>query len=98
MIRLQIEEGLDNLWRSTINYQVNYLLAPFAKNIKFSEINFYTCKKSKHLYYCCDMLGEDMSGHEFEFKVKNSNGKTAINDTVSRVRREFLRKDKRIIS
>ena len=98
MIRLHIEEELDKLWRRKINYQVNYLLTPIINNIKFSEINFYTCKKSKHIYYCCDMLGEDLSGHKFDFKVKNSNGKTAINDTFSRVRREFLRKDKKIIA
>ena len=98
MIRLHIEEELDSRWRSTINYQVDYLLAPIVNNIKFSEINFYTCKKAKHKYYCCDMLGEDQSGHKFQFTVKNSNGKIAIKDTVSRVRRELLRKDKRLIA
>ena len=98
MIRLQIEEGLDSSWHQTINYKVNYLLAPVLKNIKSGEINFYTCKQSKSLYYCCDMLGRDTGGQEFLFSVKSSNGKTAINDTVSRVRREFLRKDKRLIS
>ena len=98
MIKLQIENGLDESWHRTINYQVNYLLTPVLKNIKSGEINFYTCKQSRSLYYCCDMVGKDVEGQEFLFSVRNSNGKTAINDTVSRVRREFLRKDKRLIS
>lgn len=97
MIKMQIEEGMDNSWRHMISYQVDYLLAPISKNIKSGEINFYTSKKSKTLYYCCEMLGEDKSGMLFKFRAKNSNGETAINDAVSRVRREFLRKDKGII-
>ena len=98
MIKLQIENGLDASWHRTINYQVNYLLAPVLKNIRSGEINFYTCKQSRSLYYCCDMVGKDIGGQEFLFSVRNSNGKIAINDTVSRVRREFLRKDKQLIS
>ncbi len=96
MIRLHIEEELDSRWNRIINYQVDYLLAPIVENIKFSEINFYTCKTAKQKYYCCDMLGEDLSGNNFQFKVKNSNGKIAIKDTVSRVRRELLRKNKKL--
>ncbi len=98
MIRLQIEDGLDQSWHRTINYHVNYLLTPILKDIKSGEISFYTSKQSKSLYYCCDIIGKDIGGQEFLFSVRNTNGKTAINDTVSRVRREFLRKEKRLIS
>ena len=97
MIKMQIEEGMDKSWRHMICYQVDYLLAPISKNIKSGEINFYTSKESKILYYSCEMIGEDKFGMEFRFRAKNSNGETAINDAVSRVRREFLRKDKGMI-
>lgn len=91
MIRLTLEEGMEDSWQHSINYQVSYLLASVIDNIKSGEINFYTQRKSQDLLFCCDMKGEDEFGNKFYFSMRNSDGKLAIKDTVSRVRRELTR-------
>jgi len=101
MIKLQIEQGLENTWHHSIDYQINYLLAPVINEIKSGKVNFYTykdsCKSNDVLFYC-NMTGKDKFGQKFHFSMKNSDGKLAIKDTISRVRRELMRKKKRMNS
>ncbi len=96
MIRFNIEPQLKAEWEPILDKQLHLILTPVLANIKFAYVNFYLQSSSsrKNLKcFCCEFQGYGGAQKEtYHAFAENIDGKTAIRDSLSRIRRTIIRK------
>ena len=92
-MQINIDGKLDRDWFEFIARQVDYYLARFSESTSITRLDFSTSYDhiSNKNYYCCAVSGNGRLGSQFKVRTKNTDGKLAIIDTLSRVRREIIR-------
>lgn len=100
MLRLNVESQLQTEWEPILKRQLHLLLSPVLTNINFGTVNLYMqYDHSTNLnYFCCEFQGYGANNAVFYAFTQNTDGKIAIRDALSRIRRTIIRKTQRIIS
>lgn len=99
MIRFNIEPQLKSEWEPVLSRQLRLLLTPVLANVKTGSIHFYTQidPAVSETYYCCEFQGDGFSDEIFYAYTQNLDGRIAIRDALSRVRRAVIRKSQHAI-
>ena len=94
MIRLIIEPQLQTHWEPILTDKLNLFLSTVLLKIKIADIHFrmHQDPASKVSYYCCEFRGHGARNEKFDAYTQNSDGKIAISDAFSCIRRTIIRK------
>ena len=94
MIRFNFEPLLKTEWEPILTHQLHLILSPVLVNIKFANINVHM--QPDHVenlrYFCCEFQGYGAHNEIYYAFSQNSDGKIAIRDALSRIRRTIIRK------
>ena len=99
MIRFNVENQLQEHWEPILIRQLHLLLSPVLLNVKFGDISLrmqhdYVGKVN---YFCCEFQGYGAQNEIFYAFTQNTDGKIAIRDALSRIRRTIIRKNQRTL-
>ena len=94
MIKFNVEPQLKSEWEPILNRQLRLLLTPVLANIKTGSIHFYIQIDPAQgaSYYCCEFQGDGYTDEVFYAFTQNMDGRIAIRDALSRVRRAVIHK------
>lgn len=98
MIRFNIEPQLEQQWEPIIVRQLHLLLSPVLVNVKSASIKLQMQydESSKLNYFYCELYGYGIQHEVFHASTKNTDGKVAIHDVFSRIRRTIIRSNQHI--
>ena len=98
MLRFKIESNLQPQWEEILVRQLHLILSPVLTDIKFGVIALYTQHdhSSNQKYYCCKFNGHGNNNTVFYAYTQHTEGRIAIRDAFSRVRREVIRRNRRL--
>lgn len=99
MIRFNIENQLKTQWEPILVRQLHLLLSPVLINVKFGEINLHMQHDlpTEVNYFCCEFQGYGTQNEIYYAFTQNSDGRVAIRDALSRIRRTIIRKNQHAI-
>ena len=99
MIRFNIDEQLKLHWDPILVRQLHLLLSPVLVNIKLGDIRLFRQhdQASRTSYFCCEFRGYGAQNEEFYAFAQSIDGRIAIRDALSRIRRSIIRKNQHAI-
>jgi hypothetical protein len=94
MLRLRINENLEAEWRPVIDREIGLRLAPVQARFIHARLEFADVRLPgrDRAGYLCRFRGEDHAGEVYAAEALSANGRTAIQDTLVRVRRAVARR------
>lgn len=94
MINFNLEPQLKSEWEPILIRQLRLLLSPVLANIKTGSIHFYVQVdlSQGESYYCCEFQGDGFSQEIYYAFTQNMDGRIAIRDALSRIRRAVIHK------
>ena len=94
MINFNLEPQLKSEWEPILIRQLRILLSPVLTNIKTGSIHFYVQVDLSRgeSYYCCEFQGDGYNQEIYYAFTQNMDGRIAIRDALSRIRRAVIHK------
>lgn len=98
MIQFNIEPQLEQQWKPIIVRQLHLLLSSALVNVKSADIKFQMQhdKSLNTKYYYCQLDGRSLQDDTYYASTKNTDGRIAIHDVFSKIRRSIIRSNKHI--
>jgi hypothetical protein len=94
VVRVEIQEELEPVWRSVLERELNLNLAPVRRRLRTARVRFVgtVLPDNQGRGYRCVFTGKGLRGEAYFAEADSVDGRTAIHGTLLRVRRDLLRR------